>query len=111
MLRKFRGTRGYFLEKHFHEREKSSRQASENRLLAEIDRYCDSEGKGIEPLPWTGREPRDFTSDRPQPCCSAVKPAVYFSTATVMSVVCILRQLGHIRKKCWRLANEKSHVR
>ena len=44
--------RGDFPEKQFDEREKSSRQTSENRLsLAEIDlAICDSEGKGIEPL-------------------------------------------------------------
>jgi hypothetical protein len=38
MLRNFRGTRGYFLEKHFHEREKSCHQAPGNRLsLAKMD--------------------------------------------------------------------------
>jgi len=45
--------RGYFVEKHFDEREKSSRQASKNTLSLAEDQssYCDFEGKGIEPVP------------------------------------------------------------
>jgi hypothetical protein len=58
--------RGYFLEKHFSEREKSSRQTSEVRLsLAEIDiPIAISKPRELNPYPWTGRERRNFTSGR-----------------------------------------------
>jgi len=58
--------RGHFLENQFHEREKSSRQTSENRIsLAERDlAIAIPKARGLNPCPPLGRERRDFTYDR-----------------------------------------------
>ena len=57
---------GYFFEKHFDEREKSSRQAAEIKpSLVEIDvPIVISKARGLNPCPRAGREPRNFTPDR-----------------------------------------------
>jgi len=56
--------RGYFAEKHFDEREKSSRQASKNTLsLAEINLpIAISKARGLNPCPWRERDRRNFVS-------------------------------------------------
>jgi len=57
---------GCFFEKHFDEREKSSRQAAEIKpSLVEIDvPIVISKARGLNPCPRAGREPRNFTPDR-----------------------------------------------
>ena len=76
--------------------------------------YRDSEGKGIEPLPWPGRERRDFTCDRLRPFLlsgTQVIQQVHRSITTTPRLVGCACQLGHVRKERWRLTNEKPHIR
>jgi hypothetical protein len=101
---------GHFPENQFDEREKSFPPTVS---LAQVDLgYCGSAGKGIEPLP-VGQGANDATSRAtvPDPSIKWLSQQLCFSTTAVMGMVCVSCQSGHIRKKRWRLTNEKTHVR
>jgi hypothetical protein len=100
-----------FLENQVCERGKSSRKGSETV-------YVLSNSKGV-PGAWRARRVTNPRHERPlhyvRPFVNLshylVNPQLHPSITTMVSVVSVLCQSGHIGKKRWRLADEETHVR